>query len=158
MNVWTLRNILFIRRIASLNHIIKTKNAPLISSPNSRKYMSQCPRAHLCVPPWVAIPKLFHSIIQINQVGKIYVNTCLGLVESEGKGGQKKTQKLPNCERVPFSPVELNRAASKQVVSPFHFLPFLHQDTIGSMNNRWEKWWDQSEAISLGDRSGQSRT
>lgn len=47
-----LKNVLFIRRIASLNHIIKTKNAPLISSPNSRKYMSLCPCAHLCVAPW----------------------------------------------------------------------------------------------------------
>lgn len=33
-----------------------------------------------------------------------------------------------------------NIVPSKQVVPSFHFLPFLPQDMIGSMNNRWVKW------------------
>lgn len=147
-----LKNVLFIRRIASLNHIIKTKNAPLISSPNSRKYMSLCPCAHLCVAPWgvnlKAIP--FHYK---DQSGWGDLWTHVWELMSQKTKKEEKVNFLIACRCVSLP----NKRASKQVVSSLHFMPFLHHYMKGSMNNRWGRWWDQSEAINLGDRSGQSR-
>lgn len=93
------KQLCFIRGIASLNHIIKTKNAPLISSPNSRKYTRfSVPLPISVYPHGAAIPKLFHYIMEINQVEETHTNTCLGLDEADdNKQKRYFFTKYPNC-------------------------------------------------------------